>query len=148
MQGQYYRLLYHAVWSTKYREPLLDEELRPAMHRYLKAKIRECGGMALSVGGTADHVHLVFSAPPQMPVASLIGKIKGASSHWVNHVFRPGARFAWQNSYSAFSISSRDLRHVCTYVNNQEEHHRRGTLDPNYEEPVTSNPPPNNDQTD
>ncbi len=137
MQSQYYRLLYHAVWSTRCREARLDEDLRPAMHRYLKGKIREYGGMPLAVGGVADHVHMVFSLPPHVPIAVAIGRIKGASSHWVNHVFRPGADFGWQNGYGAFSISNGDLSGACDYVVNQEEHHRRGTLRPAYEEMAT-----------
>ena len=68
MQGQYYRLLYHAVWATRCRESLLDPELRAAIHRYLKGKVREYGGTPLAVGGIADHVHLIFSVPPQAPL--------------------------------------------------------------------------------
>ena len=95
MQGQYYRLLYHAVWATRMREPLLDADLRPRLHKYLHDKVVEYGGTTMAVGGTDDHVHLVFSIPPRAMPAQFIGRLKGSSSHWVNHFHHPGGSFAW-----------------------------------------------------
>ena len=43
MQDQHYRLLYHTTWATKMRQPLLDECLRPAVHKYLHDKVIEYG---------------------------------------------------------------------------------------------------------
>ena len=134
VQNQYYRLLYHAVWATKMREPLIDGDLRPWLHRYLHDKVIEYGGTALAVGGTDDHVHIVFSVPPQYAPAAFIGRLKGSSSHWINHYQKPGGCFSWQGGYGAFTVADGILHRLCGYVRNQEKHHREGTLIAVYED--------------
>ena len=133
MQGQYYRLLYHAAWATRMREPLLDDLLRPKVHKYLHDKVIEYGGTVMAVGGIEDHVHLVFSMPPMAVLAPFIGRLKGSSSHWVNHFHNPGGDFAWQGGYGIFTVADPDLDHICGYVRNQVRHHQQGTTVPAYE---------------
>ena len=128
MQSQYYRLLYHFTWSTKARESLIDANLKNALYSYLNGKVLELNGRVQAIGGTANHVHLVASLAPNIDVSTFIGRLKGASSHWINHVFRLGADFAWQSGFGAFTVTDDILEQVCAYVNDQEEHHQRGTL--------------------
>ncbi len=47
------------VFSTKHREPFLDETIRPRIHGYLATVIRDLGSPWVVVGGIADHVHAV-----------------------------------------------------------------------------------------
>jgi REP element-mobilizing transposase RayT len=54
------------------------------------------GGIAFAVGGTNEHVHVCLMIPPHIAVATFIGRLKGASAHWVNHIARPNANFGWQ----------------------------------------------------
>ncbi|MGE5551564.1 MAG: IS200/IS605 family transposase [Bacteroidota bacterium] len=134
MQGQYYRLIYHAVWAARMREPLIDDSLRLKLHKYLHDKVIEYGGTIMAVGGTDDHVHLVLAMPPQAAPAQFIGRLKGSSSHWVNHFHNPGGGFAWQGGYGAFTVADPDLDRVCAYVRNQLQHHQQGTTIAAYED--------------
>jgi len=128
MQGQYYRLLYHFTWSTKTRESIIDTDLKHALYSYLSGKVLELNGRVQAIGGTTNHVHLVVSLAPSIDISTFIGRLKGASSHWINHIFRAGANFAWQSGFGAFTVTDDIFDQVCAYVNNQEEHHQRGTL--------------------
>ena len=38
----------------------------------------------LSIGGVADHVHVLVTLSPTIDVATLVKKMKGGSSHLVN----------------------------------------------------------------
>ena len=134
MQNQYYQLLYHFIWATRMREPIIDDTTKPGLYKYLRGKVVQLGGTPLAVGGIANHVHLVLAVPPTISIATFIGKLKGASSHWINHVLSPQGNFAWQSGYGAFSVAKSGLATACNYVNNQEEHHRAGTLRARYEE--------------
>jgi REP element-mobilizing transposase RayT len=58
MPSTYLSLHYHIVFSTKNREPLLDQNWRLCLHEYL-------GGIAEEVGGVADHVHLLIALKPE-----------------------------------------------------------------------------------
>jgi len=52
------RLYAHLVFSTKNRQPFLDEAIRPRVHAYLATIIRGLDSKWVVVGGVADHVHL------------------------------------------------------------------------------------------
>ena len=59
MSHTYTRLLYHIVFSTKERRPLIRDEWRPRLHSWLGGVVRKLDGVALDIGGVADHVHLL-----------------------------------------------------------------------------------------
>jgi len=123
----YWRLHYHAIWSCKNRAPLITPELEPELYKYLRGKGLELGAIMHAVGGIEDHVHNVFSLPPKFAIADFIGKLKGASSHWVTHVLKHPGEFDWQRGYGVLSFGDKNLPTVIAYANNQKEHHGRQT---------------------
>jgi putative transposase len=126
MAGTYTNLLFHVVFSTKYRQPLIHDDLKSELHKYLGGLVRDKRGTLLEIGGVADHVHLIVKLRPDTSVSDLVQFIKANSSGWVNE--RAGQRqFFWQVGYSAFTVSESQLPAVIEYVRTQEEHHRRMT---------------------
>ena len=136
MQSQYHRLLYHAVWATRMQQSLIGDTLRPELHKYLCHKVGEYGGTIMAVGGMDDHVHIVFSIPPHLALAPFIGRLKGSSSHWINHFQIPESGFSWQGGYGVLSIANDDLDRICNYVREQASHHANGTILPLYEDTI------------
>jgi putative transposase len=128
MQGQHYRLLYHFTWATKMRCPTVENDMKEGLYKFLRGKVLEFRGRAMAIGGTGNHVHLVVSLTPNIDISTFIGRIKGSSTHWINHTLRPGRGFAWQNGFAVSTITDEVLQAVCNYVNNQEEHHKEGTI--------------------
>src|SRR5256885_161101 len=119
----YTNLLYHIVFATKERAPLITDELRADFHAYLGGTMRGLEGIALEVGGVEDHVHILAKIKPTIAVAEFIKQLKADSSGWANKKSR--GRFAWQTRYGAFSVSESQVEKVRAYVRNQAEHHRR-----------------------
>jgi len=79
------------------------------------------------IGGVADHVHLAVGLKPTHSVSKVLQELKKASSAWVHHELRlPG--FAWQDGYTALTVSASVLPKLIDYVANQERHHRRKTF--------------------
>ena len=124
----YHELYYHLVWATKMREPLITPELMPELCRYLRGKGMELGGVVHAVGGIEEHVHVAVSIAPRIAVATYIGQLKGASSHWVTHVSSLRLPFAWQKGYGVLSFGKRSLPQVVDYVLHQRERHKSGQL--------------------
>ena len=116
--------LFHCVWSTKRREPLLNSELRERLWAYLGGIARENRMKALAIGGAADHVHVLLSLPPTISVAKAIQLLKGNSSKWIHETFPKLRSFEWQEGYGAFSIGVSALDATVRYVRNQAAHHR------------------------
>jgi putative transposase len=125
MPQSYTNLLYHVVFSTKNREPLITSECETRLHDYLGGTIRRQGGVALAINGTADHVHILFKLRPDKSVSDVLRDLKANASGWLHEVF-PGMRhFSWQNGYGAFTVSTSQVARVSEYISTQKAHHRR-----------------------
>jgi REP-associated tyrosine transposase len=124
MSGTYTNLLYHIVFSTKNRYPLISEALRKDLHAYLGGIVREHLGIALMVGGMPDHVHILAKLKPKLAVSDVVRDIKAGSSKWVNENRRTNRKFGWQDGFAAFSVSQSQSGRVRRYIDEQEEHHR------------------------
>lgn len=126
----YTNLLSHIVFATKGRAPFITNELRADLHAYLGGTVRGLGGVALEVGGVADHVHILAKIKPTVAVSEFVKQLKANSSGWANR--RTGGRFAWQARFGAFSVSESQVEKVRAYIRNQEGHHRRVSFEEEY----------------
>jgi putative transposase len=125
-------LLYHIVFSTKNREPLIRESFRDELEKYMAGITRNEGGILLGVGGMPDHIHLIAKFKPDRSVAEMVRLIKANSSKWVNEKHGAPGRFAWQGGYGAFSVSQSQLDALKAYVGNQQTHHRTRSFQDEY----------------
>jgi len=125
MAGSMSCLLYHLVWSTKNRRPMIQEDLQDRLYGYVGGILTRKKGALLCAGGTRDHVHLLVSGPPKLDVSKMINAIKSNSSAWAHKTFPARADFAWQEGYGAFSVSSSQREKVEHYIRAQERHHRK-----------------------
>ncbi|MEE8142434.1 MAG: IS200/IS605 family transposase [Planctomycetota bacterium] len=124
MANTYTNLLYHIVYSTKHREPLITPALRENLYSYIGGIIRGESGTLLQIGGMPDHLHLVTRFKSEPSVAQMVKTFKAKSSKWVNEQPNRPGRFSWQTGYGAFTVSPSQLEKVIRYVRCQEEHHR------------------------
>lgn len=125
MPTTYTNLIYHIVFSTKQRIPLINEEFQEELYRYIGGIIRGEGGVQLEIGGTADHIHILVKLKPVISISELLAKVKANSSKWVNDHKLELRRFGWQEGYAAFTVSESQLPVVREYIRNQEKHHYR-----------------------
>jgi REP element-mobilizing transposase RayT len=123
MGSTFFSLHYHFVFSTKERRPMIKAEWGPRMHSYLGGIIRGMNGVAESVGGVADHVHMLVSLRPVHRIADVLRDMKKESSTWAKDNF--DQRFLWQEGYAAFSVSPSATDSVKKYIENQQAHHRK-----------------------
>jgi REP element-mobilizing transposase RayT len=125
----YTSLLYHGIFSTKERRRWLQPEIARRVHAFIAQMLRREGGVPVTVNGTHDHVHLLTHVPPNRAVADIMRSIKSNSSRWLHREFDGLAAFAWQDGYSAFTVSRSQRGRVRRYVEAQGEHHRRMSFD-------------------
>ena len=113
----------HAIFSTLNRNPYLaDPKLRGEMHGYLVGTSKGLGCPTITVGGVADHVHILAILGRTISQSDWIKELKRASSKWV----KPSVgNFSWQAGYGLLSIGSDGVDAVKAYIANQEEHHRK-----------------------
>jgi putative transposase len=128
MPHTFYSLLFHCVFSTKERRPIIPAEMKDRLWPYMAGIARLNHFKALAVGGMPDHAHVLVSLPTNVHISKAIQLIKGGSSKWLNDHLEHRA-FAWQDGYAAFSIGISQLGNTIRYINNQERHHKRMTAD-------------------
>ena len=120
MAHSYTNLIFHIVYGTRERRPLIDEEFRPRLYEYLGGTIRGLKGISLEIGGVEDHVHILAKLPPTIAVSDFLEKLKANTSKWSKSVRRG---FGWQDGYAAFTVSTSQVERVRRYIQNQREHH-------------------------
>ena len=124
MGSTFLSLHYHIVFSTKERRPWIAPSWRPRVHEYIGGTIRGLGGIPESVGGVADHVHLLVGLRATHTLADVVRDVKKAATAWV-HDQNLERAFCWQEGYAAFTVSPNVRARVSKYIANQELHHRR-----------------------
>jgi len=115
-------------WHTKHSLPMINGRLEGRLYHYLTHKILEMPGVILhGIGGIETHVHIGVSIPPELLISDWIGKLKGSSSHYINHEIEPKS-LEWPRGYGVVSFGTKDLPWVIDYIRNQKEHHKLGSL--------------------
>lgn len=122
-------LLYHIVYSTKYRKPVIDPSWQDELYGYVGGIIRENKGTLLCMGGIEDHVHLLAKLSPTIAISDILRMIKTNSSKMVNERIKPHVPFEWQPGYGAFSVSESQQENVRTYILNQKTHHQKRSFE-------------------
>lgn len=131
MGSTHANIQFHVVFSAKSRANFIASQWRPDLHAYLGGCAREAGAVALEIGGTSDHVHLLLGLRPKHVLANVVRDIKRGSSRWVHETIG-FAGFGWQEEYGAFSVSYSNAAGVREYIANQDEHHKTWTYQQEY----------------
>lgn len=124
----FWKTYYHLIWRTKNSEPLLSREVKTHVLSYIRVKCQELECAVIALNAMEDHVHLLISIPPKWSVSEVIKRIKGGSSHHINHESSLTSGVEWQRGYGVLTISSSHIAKVQGYVERQEAHHQHQKL--------------------
>jgi putative transposase len=127
MPQSYTNLLYHILFATTERRPLITEEIEARLHEYMGGIVNAHGGIPLAINGMPDHMHLLVKLRQDRAVADFVRELKSISSGWVHDTFSIGKRFGWQNGYTCFTVSESQAAKVIAYILNQKQHHRKAS---------------------
>jgi putative transposase len=128
MPDSYTNLLYHIVFSTKDRRPLITPEYEVRLHDYIGGTIRGLGGISLELNGTEDHVHLLAKLRPDRALSDVLRDLKANATGWTHDLFPVLKDFSWQRGYGAFTVSQSNIKEVRNYISRQKEHHAKVTF--------------------
>jgi len=118
-------ILIHLIFSTKNHEPFITEEIEKELYPYMATIFKGLKSPSLTIGGTTDHVHVLFSLSRVINIADLVEEVKTESSKWIKTKGAEFRNFHWQRGYGAFSIGQSQLSSVKRYIARQKVHHQR-----------------------
>ncbi len=121
----YTNLIFHAVFTTKHRAPVISVDKERRVYGLLHAIMQKNNVKAIRIGGIEDHVHILFCMPPTMALSDFMKTLKRESSFLMGQERIIDRWPGWQEGYSAFSYSRHDVGKITNYIKNQKEHHKR-----------------------
>jgi putative transposase len=125
MGDSYTNLLYHIIFSTKDRRPLITPNYEVRLYDYIGGTVRDLGGISLALNGTEDHLHLLAKLRPDRALSDVLRKLKANASGWMHRVFPRLEDFTRQRGYGAFTVSQSHVRKVSDYIARQKLHHQK-----------------------
>jgi len=115
----------HIVFSTKYRQPFITDDIEDALFAYLGAMCKDMDCPPIKIGGYRDHVHILCLLSRKIAMMDLLEEIKAHSSKWMKTQGPAFKNFYWQDGYAAFSVNPMGVERVIRYIENQKKHHQK-----------------------
>ena len=132
------RITIHLVYSTKDRvRSLAYPELREELAAYMIGIFKNLKCPSICTRVLPDHVHTLHVLARTTTIASIVETVKKDTSKWVRRQLPERTdpylmKFSWQKGYGAFSVSESKILDVVSYIEGQEEHHRRVSFQEEY----------------
>jgi putative transposase len=118
------KIYIHLIFSTKERERILLDEIRPELHAYMGGTLKGLNCSAIEINTEPDHAHVFFLLSRTEALSDVVGHLKKSSNDWLREQGPQFAQFFWQAGFGAFSVSQSQVEDVRAYIRNQREHHR------------------------
>jgi len=129
MSHSFSKLFFHCVFSTRDRRLFLKGDISDKINAYIAGIVRNHNAHLVRAGGIANHRHLLLELKPTTNICDVLRVIKANSSKWIRENFPQMATFCWQTGYSAFTVSASAIEKVTSYIDSQEEHHKKLTFE-------------------
>ncbi|MDD3740221.1 MAG: IS200/IS605 family transposase [Bacteroidales bacterium] len=132
MKIEYYNCFTHYVFTTKFREPVINEAIRNRLEKYVTGIVNNSASKLYAIFANPEHMHILVSRAPSISEEWLATRISDSTEKFINENKLIKGKFLWQRSASAFSVSKNDIQAVCDYILNQPEHHKRTSFEEEY----------------
>ena len=117
--------VYHIVFGTKNRKPIIDIEYEKLVYKLLYDIINNLGGHTYRIGGMPDHIHILVDITSNNSLSEFVKTLKQKSSYVIKRMPQFPKWDGWEEGYGAFTYSNREIQSVVNYISNQKEHHKK-----------------------
>ena len=122
----------HIVFSTKHRQPFINEAVENELYNYLGGICKALECTPIKIGGYYDHVHILCMLSKKITLMKLLEEVKSHSSKWIKTKGESLKNFYWQDGYGAFSVNPKEVDVVINYIATQKKHHDKTTFQDEY----------------
>ena len=133
----YVSSLYHIVFSTYLRQPVLNSDYASNLYAVIASEIKSENCKPIIINGTHDHIHILLHLHQNVALSHLVRVIKSKSSIWTKSSSLFPLFCGWEKEYGAFSISNVHKNAVYEYIKNQKAHHASSTYENEYSRLIT-----------
>lgn len=122
------KMYIHIVFHVKNNQIHVLQKDKPHLYAYIGKVIKDLQCIPICINGTGDHIHILCVMSKNIALAKLVEEIKRHSSRWLKTIDKHYTNFAWQGGYAGFSVSPSVHDITKRYIENQEEHHRKKSI--------------------
>ncbi len=121
-----YNTKYHLVLVTKYRNPVINEDILKRLSELIAERVDAWEGELFEVNGEPDHLHILMELPPKYAVADFVNALKTGTSRRVRNEFADHVNryywkpFFWSKSYCVVTCGGAPLSIIKQYIENQK----------------------------
>ena len=128
-----YLLTYHIVFVTKYRKPVISDEISDFMKEHAAYLCGRFNGEVMEAETDRDHIHMLVSLPPDVAPSTVIATLKTLLSKEVRATYGDeikkylwGNAF-WSDSYFIATTGTTVMEKAKEYISSQrtDEHKRK-----------------------
>ena len=105
MKIDYNNLYTHFIFIVLNRQPLIQEVNRIRIEKYITGIVNNNNSKLYSIYANPEHVHIMISRSPKLSEEYLATVVAESSEHFINENKLCRAKFKWQDSAAAFSVS-------------------------------------------
>ena len=132
MANTYTQIHIQTVFAVQNRQCLISDQWKDQLYKYITGIIQNNNHKVLQINGMPDHIHILFGMRPTQSLSDLMKQVKQDSSKWINDKRLVKGKFSWQARFGAFSYSKSQLPNLIRYIKNQEQHHKKVSLQDEY----------------
>jgi len=121
-----YDVRYHVVWITKYRNPVLTEEMQERLDFLIRKISEKVWVVILKLWFEEDHVHMYCRIPLTKPISKIVWHIKWSSTNAIKKEFHKEIKewywktnSLWATWYFVSSVWEINWDIIAQYVENQ-----------------------------
>ena len=132
MGDTYVQAYFHLVFAVQNRKALIQKSWKIKLEKYITGIVQNNGHKLIAIGAERDHIHIFIGYNLNQTIPDLVEDIKTSSNKYIDKERLSYYKFYWQKGYGAFTHSHSNLSRVASYVENQEEHHKRTSFKEEY----------------
>lgn len=122
-----YKLTYHLVVVTKYRNKVINKEVSFRLKEIvLDVMENNFKSNVIEFNCEEDHMHILFEAPPQVQISKVVNSLKTVTSrrlrkefseHVSKYYWKP---YFWSNSYLVLTTGGAPVEIIKKYIQTQD----------------------------
>ena len=124
----------HTIIGVRNKLPIILPENEPKIRIILIDCFKNQDCIVEEIGGTADHIHVVFQLTKEKGISEVLSEVFMESKSLINKDLYSANSFDWADSSASFSISSSQMTKVSEYLRNQKEIHKTKPFQKEFDE--------------
>ncbi len=119
-------LYLHAIFIVDAHKKLIAPKLQDKIYKLIEEAIERLNCSVLAIGGTENHVHLLFDLNPDISTEELLKTVKLSTQTKIRHSLNPS--FFWEDGYYVYSVGGAHIESETHSIMQEQIKHKNLTL--------------------